>query len=158
MILIGSSEWLYESKRFSSVRVLNHPTPCLIPALREKGKNGLKMITCYLRYVIDPYKVTDFETYARLWIPLVNRFGGTHHGYFLPHEGANNMAVALFSFPSLAAYEAYRQQILTDEECQAAFAFAETTRCIFSYERTFLHPIFGDGDDGAEAAKVSSHA
>jgi hypothetical protein len=58
------------------------------------------------------------------------------------------MAVALFSFPSLAAYETYRQQILTDEECQAAFAFAETTRCIFSYERTFLHPIFGDGDDG----------
>jgi hypothetical protein len=102
--------------------------------------------------------VTDFETYARLWIPLVNRFGGTHHGYFLPHEGANNMAVALFSFPSLAAYETYRQQILTDEECQAAFALAETTRCIFSYERTFLHPIFGDGDDGAEAAKVSSHA
>ena len=66
------------------------------------------MITCYLRYIIDPYKVAEFERYARMWIPLVRRFGGTHHGYFLPHEGANNIAVALFSFPSLAAYEAYR--------------------------------------------------
>jgi hypothetical protein len=102
--------------------------------------------------------VTDVETYARLWIPLVNRFGGTHHGYVLPHEGANTMAVALFSFPSLAAYETYRQQILTDEECQAVFAFAKTTRCIRSLERTFLHPIFGDGDDEASAAKVSSYA
>lgn len=100
------------------------------------------MITCYIRYVIDPYNLTDFETYARLWIPLVNRFGGKHHGYFLPHEGANNIAIALFSFPSLAVYEAYRQRIRTDEECQAAFALAETTRCILSYERTFLRPVF----------------
>jgi hypothetical protein len=30
------------------------------------------MVTCYLRYVIDPYKVGDFEKYARMWIPLVN--------------------------------------------------------------------------------------
>ena len=99
------------------------------------------MITCHLRYVLDPYKVADFEAYAHTWIPLVTRMGGTHHGYFLPHEGANNIAVALFSFPSLAAYEAYRQRISTDEECQAAFAFAEATRCILSYERSFMRPL-----------------
>jgi NIPSNAP len=99
------------------------------------------MITCYLRYVLDPYKVADFEAYARMWIRLVTRMGGAHHGYFLPHEGANNIAVALFSFPSLAAYEAYRQRLNTDEECQAAFAFAETTRCILSYERSFMRPV-----------------
>ncbi len=92
------------------------------------------MITCYLHYVIDPYKVEDFEKYARMWIPLVNKFGGKHHGYFLPHEGANNIALALFSFPSLAAYEEYREKIKTDPDCQAAFAFAEKTRCIISYE------------------------
>jgi hypothetical protein len=39
------------------------------------------MVTCYLRYTIDPYKIADFEHYARMWIPLVNRFGGKHHGY-----------------------------------------------------------------------------
>ena len=116
------------------------------------------MITCYVRYVIDPYKVADFEVYAHLWIPLVNRFGGIHHGYFLPHEGANTIAVALFSFSCLAAYETYRQQILTDAECQAAFAFAETTRCILSYERSFLRPIFGNVEDASAAEKSASHA
>ncbi len=100
------------------------------------------MITCYLRYQIDPYKLAEFEEYARMWIPLVNRFGGTHHGYFLPSEGANNIALALFSFPSLAAYETYRKESFEDSACQDAFAFAERTRCIVSYERSFLRPVF----------------
>ena len=102
------------------------------------------MITCHLRYVIDPYKLEDFETYARMWIPLVRRFGGIHHGYFLPHEGSNNVAVALFSFPTLAAYENYRQRGSADAECQAAYAFAKETRCIISYERSFMRPITND--------------
>ena len=100
------------------------------------------MVTCYLRYVIDPYKKAEFEAYGRLWIPLVNKLGGTHHGYFMPHEGANNIAVALFSFPSLAAYEAYREKMDTDPECQAAYAYAEKTRAIISFERSFMKPVF----------------
>lgn len=100
------------------------------------------MITCTIRYVIDPYKLADFEDYAKLWIPLVNRLGGTHHGYFLPHEGANNIALALFSFPSLAHYEIYRQRMTQDAECQAAFALAEKSRCIVSYGRSFMRPVF----------------
>jgi hypothetical protein len=100
------------------------------------------VITCSLRYVIDPYKLAEFEHYARLWIPLVNRLGGIHHGYFLPHEGANNIALALFSFPSLADYEIYRQRMAEDSECLAAFAYAEQTRCIVSYERSFMRPMF----------------
>jgi len=66
------------------------------------------MITCHVKYVIDPKKVSEFEDYAKLWIPLVKKFGGVHHGYFLPSEGANNIAYALFSFSSLAEYEQYR--------------------------------------------------
>ncbi|WP_349957249.1 NIPSNAP family protein [Rhizobium sp. ZPR3] len=100
------------------------------------------MITCYLRYVIDPYKLAQFEHYAKLWIPLVNRLGGMHHGYFMPHEGANNVALALFSFPSLTAYEEYRLKIPEDAECQAALAYGEETRCIISYERSFMRPVF----------------
>jgi len=100
------------------------------------------MVTCYLRYVIDPVKLADFEEYARRWIHLVGRFDGQHHGYFLPHEGANNIAVALFSFPTLAAYEQYRKQIGEDPECQAAFRHAESTGCIVSYERSFMRPVF----------------
>ena len=73
------------------------------------------MITCHLRYVIDPYKLKEFERYSRMWIPLIQKFGGTCHGCFLPSEGANNIAVTLFSFPSLADYE---QQL--EEEMAAA--------------------------------------
>lgn len=99
------------------------------------------MVTCYLKYVIDPYKLNEFEEYAKMWIPLVNKFGGIHHGYFLPHEGANNIAIALFSFPSLAEYEKYRELIKEDPQCQNAFDYAEKSRCIISYERSFMKPV-----------------
>ena len=66
------------------------------------------MITCVVDYVIDPAKIEDFERFARRWMDLVNRHGGTHHGYFRPAEGASDRAVALFSFPGLAAYEGRR--------------------------------------------------
>ncbi|WP_296058370.1 NIPSNAP family protein [uncultured Amphritea sp.] len=100
------------------------------------------MITCYLNYVIDPYKLKEFEHYSKLWIPLVNKFGGQHHGYFLPSEGANNIAMALFTFPGLAEYEQYRMDSYNDPESVAAFKYAEDTRCIISYERSFFRPLF----------------
>jgi uncharacterized protein (DUF1330 family) len=100
------------------------------------------MITCYLRYVLDPAKIDEFETYAKMWIPLVEKFGGKHHGYFLPAEGASNIALALFSFPSLAAYESYRKQSFEDPECREAIAYYERTRCFLSYERSFFRPVF----------------
>jgi hypothetical protein len=99
------------------------------------------MVTCSLRYVIDPHKLEAFEAYARLWIPIVNRMGGTHHGYFLPHEGANNIAQALFSFPSLAAYEDYRTRMASDPDCIAAYEFDKLNRSIISYERSFMRPV-----------------
>lgn len=102
------------------------------------------MITCHVRYVIDPYQLPEFEAYAKAWLGIVERLGGTHHGYFLPSEGANNIALAMFTFPSLAAYETYRQQSMNDPECIAAFKYAEETRCILSYERSFFRPVFGN--------------
>ncbi|WP_031374156.1 NIPSNAP family protein [Lysobacter antibioticus] len=100
------------------------------------------MITCYLRYVIDPYQLAEFEHYGKLWIPLVEKFGGQHHGYFMPSEGTNNVALAMFSFPSLAAYEDYRTRSFEDPDCQAAFAYAQEKRFIVSYERSFFRPVF----------------
>ena len=99
------------------------------------------MITCYVRYVINPKKIKDFEAYARMWIPLVEKFGGQHNGYYLPAEGANNIALALFTFPSLAAYEEYRIKSQDDDECIKAFKFAEESDCVISYERSFFRPI-----------------
>lgn len=100
------------------------------------------MITCYVRYVIDPFKLKEFETYGKMWIPLVEKFGGKHHGYFLPHEGANDIAFTMFSFSSLAAYEAYHAAAADDPECQAAVRYYQETRCFLSYERSFMRPVF----------------
>ncbi|MBM4075374.1 MAG: NIPSNAP family protein [Planctomycetes bacterium] len=111
------------------------------------------MVTCYLRYRIDMYKLPEFEAYAQLWIPLVQRFGGVHHGYFLPHESDSDLAVALFSFPSLADYENYRSSSMTDPECQAAYAYAEKTRCIVSYKRHFLRPLL-PGSDSSQGSST----
>ena len=99
------------------------------------------MIACYLRYTIDASKIMEFEHYGRMWIPLVEKFGGKHLGYFLPSEGANNVALAIFTFPSLALYEEYRSKSFQDPECQSAFKFAEETKCIVSYERSFFRPV-----------------
>ena len=100
------------------------------------------MITCYVRYVIDPDKLEEFERYCKMWISLVKKFAGTHHGYYLPHEGSSNIALALFSFPSLAAYEEYRRKSEQDKECQAALAYYKETKCFLSYERSFMRPVF----------------
>jgi len=100
------------------------------------------MVTCYLRYQIDPFKLPEFEHYAKLWIPLVEKYGGIHHGYFLPHEGPNNIALALFTFPSLAEYEGYREKIKDDPECQAAMKYYAETKCFLSFERSFMRPVF----------------
>lgn len=101
------------------------------------------MITCYIRYEIDPDKLAEFEAYAKIWIPLVERFGGTHQGYFLPHESASDIAVALFTFGSLADYEIYRAASMKDKDCLAAFQYAKDTKCIRRYDRQFLRPMFG---------------
>jgi NIPSNAP len=83
------------------------------------------LVTCYLRYVLDPFKLKEFEVYGKLWIPLVEKFGGRHHGYFMPSEGMSKIALALFTFPSLAEYEEYRIRAATDAECQAAMCYYE---------------------------------
>jgi hypothetical protein len=100
------------------------------------------MITCHIRYVLDPTKIKEFEHYAKTWISLVKKLDGVHHGYLLPSEGASNIALASFSFPSLTAYDSYRTKLFADPECQAASRYGEETRCFLSYERTFFRPVF----------------
>lgn len=98
-------------------------------------------VTCCIRYVLDPYKRAAFEEYAGRWTSIIPRNGGDLIGYFMPHEGTNNIAIALVSFDSLADYEAYRARIKADPDGMAAFAFAERERFILSEERTFLRPV-----------------
>ncbi|MEU7219042.1 NIPSNAP family protein [Nocardia iowensis] len=104
------------------------------------------MITCVVEYVIDPAETAAFERFARRWMNLVDRHGGTHHGYFLPSEGASDKALALFSFPSLAAYEQYRSLFGTDPEFIAADRIRDESGCVLRHERTFMRPLLPDHD------------
>ncbi len=98
-------------------------------------------VTCCIRYVLDPYKRDAFETYARAWASIIPACGGDLVGYWMPHEGTDNIALALISFPSLAAYEQYRARLRADEKSRENFAFAQRERFIVSEERTFLRKV-----------------
>lgn len=98
-------------------------------------------ITCCIRYVIDPFQRDAFEAYARNWLTIIPACGGDLLGYFLPHEGTNNIALAMISFESLAAYEAYRARLKADPAGMANFRMAQEQRFILSEERTFLEPV-----------------
>ncbi len=99
------------------------------------------VITCVVEYTIVPAKVEAFERFAQAWIRLVNQHGGTHHGYFLPGEGASDRAIALFSFPSLADYETYRARFDTDPDFIAADKIRDDSGCVLRYDRSFMRPL-----------------
>jgi len=96
-------------------------------------------VTCCIRYVIDPYRLA----YAKAWYEIIPRCGGDLIGYFLPHEGTNNVGMALISFDSLADYETYRATLKADPAGMANFRMAQEKRFILEETRTFLTPVDG---------------
>ena len=98
-------------------------------------------VVCHIRYEIDPFQRAAFEEYARNWLTIIPACGGDLLGYFMPHEGTNNIAHAMIGFDSLAAYEAYRARLKGDADGRANFEFAERRRLILREERTFLRPV-----------------
>ncbi len=118
------------------------------------------MFTCVIRYRVEPGRLAEFRDYAHAWIALIRRHGGIHHGYFAPGTDADHLpdpsfsfpglgvaapadvAYALFSFPDVAAYDAYRAAVAQDDDCKAATAKFDAAPCFPSYERAFLVPIF----------------
>jgi len=101
------------------------------------------MITCIIRYQIDPFQRDEFKTYAENWGRIIPRCGGHLVGYFMPHEGTNDVAWGLIAFDSLAAYETYRTRLRSDSEALANFAAAESKRIILREERNFVQAVEG---------------
>jgi hypothetical protein len=99
------------------------------------------MITCFIRYTLDPFKRDAFEDYARAWGRIIPRCGGALIGYFMPHEGTDNIAFGIIAFESLGDYEAYRARLKADPDGAANFAFAREQRFILSEERNFLRAL-----------------
>jgi NIPSNAP protein len=100
-------------------------------------------ITCFIRYQIDPFQRDAFKTYAENWGRIIPRCGGHLIGYFLPHEGTNDVAWGLIAFTSLAAYEAYRSRLKSDPDARANFTMAQTKRLILREERNFVEVVDG---------------
>ena len=99
------------------------------------------MITCFIRYEIDPFKAEAFESYARNWGEAIPRCGADLIGYFGPHEGSATTAYGVYNIENLAAYEAYRARLRVDEAGVANFRFAEEEKFILAEERTFLRKV-----------------
>jgi hypothetical protein len=107
----------------------------------NQGTSGSMMISCVVEYTIDPHRVNSFEEYARRWMAAVTRLGGTHHGYFLPDKDPADRAICIFSFPSMADYEAYRQRVAHDPECIAILEQEKAERSIVRYSGSFFRPL-----------------
>lgn len=98
-------------------------------------------VTCVIRYEIDPFQKDGFRQYAENWSRIIPRCGGQLVGYFLPHEGTNNVAWGLIAFDNLASYEAYKANLKADPEALENFAMAQTKRLILREERNFVEGV-----------------
>ncbi|MGO4619678.1 NIPSNAP family protein [Ensifer sp. 2TAB8] len=113
-------------------------------------------VTCEIRYRLDESRLAEFEAYAQTWTTLIERYGGRHHGYFIPREkpegiatsfpgvgaeGGGDVAVALFTFPDEAAYRRYRREVAEDPDGIAANARYADDPPFLSYDRIFLQPL-----------------
>lgn len=116
------------------------------PAAEERAMK----IACIIRYQIDPFQREAFRQYAENWGRIIPRCGGHLAGYFLPHEGTNDVAWGVIAFESLASYEAYRHRLKADAEGRENFEMAQSRRLILREERNFVEVV--DGCFGIPAA------
>jgi hypothetical protein len=96
------------------------------------------MITCFIRYEIDPFKVEAFDEYARNWGQAIPRCGANLIGYYAPREGSATTAYGVYNIKNLAAYEAYRERLRNDAEGRANYEFAKREQFIRREDRIFL--------------------
>lgn len=96
------------------------------------------MLTCIIRYQIDPTQKAAFETYARNWGTAIPRCGANLIGYFAPHEGSSTLAYGIYGIGSLAEYETYRAKLAADPLGRENYAFAQERKFILREDRTFL--------------------
>ena len=109
-------------------------------------------LTCFIRYQIDPFQRDAFKQYAQAWGGIIPRCGGHLIGYFLPHEGSNDIAWGLIGFDDLAAYERYRSALRADDEGRANFEWAQRDRFILREERSWLEDVAGTRNRPREVA------
>ncbi len=96
------------------------------------------MLTCFIRYHIDPTKKDQFIQYAQNWGEAIPRNGADLIGYYAPHEGSTTLAYGVYNIENLAAYEAYRNDLMNDPLGKENYEFAKRERFLLREDRTFL--------------------
>ncbi len=99
------------------------------------------MITCFIRYDIEPWGRDAFVDYARNWGRAIPRCGADLIGYFAPHEGSATTAYGVYNIADLAEYEAYRDRLKADPLGEQNYAFAQKERFIRREDRVFLKRV-----------------
>src|SRR5258708_27462682 len=99
------------------------------------------MITCFIRYELDPFKIGAFEEYARNWGQAIPRCGADLIGYFAPHEGSATTAYGVYNIADLAAYERYRARLKEDSLGRAHYEFSKREQFILKEDRIFLRQV-----------------
>ena len=95
------------------------------------------MLTCIIKYEIDPFKRDQFEQYARNWGQAIPAAGASLIGYFAPHEGTTTTAYGIYNVNSLADYEAYRARLATSVAGRENYEFAKRKQFIRREDRAF---------------------
>jgi hypothetical protein len=98
------------------------------------------MLTLCIRYTLDSTKLADFEAYAQGLAGPIERCGGKVVGYFAPTKfaGPTNVGLSLIDFPSLAAYERYREALAADREHIEVARRAAQSGVILVEDRSFM--------------------
>lgn len=99
------------------------------------------MLTCVIRYQIDPNKRAQFVQYAQNWGQAIPRCGADLIGYYAPQEGSTTLAYGIYNVESLAEYEAYRQRLAQDPLGRENYEFALKERFLLREDRTWLQQV-----------------
>jgi len=96
------------------------------------------MLTCIIRYHIDPTKKSQFEQYAKNWGQAIPSCGADLIGYYAPCEGSTTLAYGIYNIDSLADYEQYRKRLSNDPLGRENYEFAQREKFLLREDRTFL--------------------
>jgi len=107
------------------------------------------MYTLFLRYTIDPNKLSDWLAYAKAEFQPITESGGRITGYYAPTEfaGATSEAFATIDVGTMAEYEVYRAKLAAHPRHKDNVAKIEASGAIHSIYRAIIMKV----DPGAVA-------
>ena len=107
------------------------------------------MYTLFLRYAIDPNKLSDWRAYAQAEFEPITESGGRITGSYAPTEfaGATSEAFATIDVGTMAEYEVYRAKLAAHPRHQDNVRKIEASGAIHSIYRAIIQRV----DPGATA-------